>query len=88
MLMFLRYQMNQNPLLLNLNPSEAPGVSAAHSLYIVRQEGQTSVHICPNATLLADIAMDCNGGYDLEEGAASLSSVTIGIYGLLEKLLG
>ena len=65
-------------LIVNVNPADAPGVSDTHSLYIVKMNGQTSVHICPNASLLADIAMDCNGGYDLPEGSANLTTQTIG----------
>lgn len=65
-------------LIVNLDPTNAPGVSSSHSLYIVKQDGQTSVRVCPNADELADISEDCAGGYELTEGSPSLTSVTIG----------
>lgn len=65
-------------LVVNLNPTDAPGVSTTHSLYIVKQDGQTAVRVCPEAELLDDISATCSGGYDLAEGAANLSSVTLG----------
>ncbi len=64
-------------LVVNLNPTDAPGVSESHALYIVKQYGQTSVHICPNATQIADVTIDCAGGYDIQQGAANLSVVTV-----------
>ena len=65
-------------LVVNLDPTNAPGVSSSHSLYIVKQAGQTSVRVCPDADQLAEITEDCAGGYELTEGSPSLSSVTIG----------
>jgi sugar lactone lactonase YvrE len=64
-------------LLVNLNPVDAPGASATHSLYIVKDVNQTSVYVCPNASTLADVTQGCAGGYILEEGAANLSTVNV-----------
>ena len=64
-------------LVTNLDPSGAPGVSATHSLYIVKQEGQTTVRVCPAATQISEITLDCTTGYNLTEGDAALSTVTI-----------
>ena len=65
-------------LLVNLNPTDAPGVSATHSIYLVRQPGEIAVHVCPNATAVSHLTLSCDGGYDLVEGVDSaLTSVTI-----------
>jgi streptogramin lyase len=65
-------------LIVNLNPTSAPGVSNTHSIYLVKQAGQTYVHICPNAISMDEVTMDCAGGYTLTDGVDSeLSTVTI-----------
>jgi sugar lactone lactonase YvrE len=64
-------------LLVNLNPVDAPGASATHSLYIVKGASQTSVYVCPNAVLLSEVTQGCAGGYQLDEGAANLSTVNV-----------
>ncbi len=65
-------------LIANLNPSSAPGVSSTHSIYVVKKVGQTGVRVCPDATSLSEVTMNCSNGYALEEGAPSLSTETIG----------
>ena len=64
-------------LVVNLNPTDAPGISSTHSLYLVKQDGQTSVRVCPNATTMEDISIDCDGGFTLNEGDNNLSIVTV-----------
>jgi sugar lactone lactonase YvrE len=66
-------------LVVNLNPQQnaAPGVSATHSLYIVKQPNQTSVFICPHATAISDISPECQDGYTINENEAGLSTVTV-----------
>lgn len=64
-------------LVVNLNPTGAPGISATHSLYTVKQAGQTTVHVCPDATQIEEITLDCTNGYDLTEADSQLSTVTI-----------
>lgn len=64
-------------LITNLNPTDAPGVSASHSLYVVKQEGQSSVRVCPDASLIAEVSSECEG-YVLSEGDEQLSSVSLG----------
>lgn len=65
-------------LIVKLNPTDAPGVSATHSLYIAKRQGQTSVVICPSALQIADISLACTGGYTLNQGDAGLTVVTVG----------
>lgn len=65
-------------LVTNLNPTGAPGISATHALYVVKQPGQTTVRVCPEATQIEEITLDCSNGYDLTTGDAALSTVTIG----------
>jgi sugar lactone lactonase YvrE len=57
----------------NLNPVDAPGASATHTLLIPKLVDQTSVYICPNAVQLSDVQIGCAGGYTLAQGAANLS---------------
>lgn len=64
-------------LIVNLNPSDAPGVSETHSLYITKQQGQDHVVICPNATTIADIGPSCADAYTLHLGDPGLSIETI-----------
>lgn len=64
-------------LIVNLNPVDALGVSPTHSLYIVKQQGQTSVTICPLATSISELTLGCTDGYTLAEGDPTLSTVTI-----------
>lgn len=64
-------------LVVNLNPTDAPGISPTHSLYIVKATGQNSVRVCTDATLIADVNSSCTG-YVLTEGDAGLSSLNIG----------
>jgi sugar lactone lactonase YvrE len=65
-------------LLVNLDPVNAPGASATHSLYIVQGVNQNSAHICPTAVTMSDITQSCSGGYDLVIGVdPSISSVNI-----------
>ena len=64
-------------LVVNLNPTDAPGISSTHSLYITKQQGQTYVRICPKATQISDLTLDCIDGYNLQEGDTDLSVVNI-----------
>jgi hypothetical protein len=61
----------------NLNTVDAPGVSATHSLYVAKFADQHSVYVCPNATSLAEVTVSCTGGYQLEEGAANLTTEVV-----------
>jgi sugar lactone lactonase YvrE len=63
-------------LVVNLNPTDAPGISDTHSLYVVKGAGQNSVRVCTEAVLIADVNSGCVG-YVLNEGDAGLSSVNI-----------
>ena len=64
-------------LIVNLNPTDAPGVSATHSLYVAKKVGQTGVIVCPDAILIADVNAACANGYVLNEGDPTLTTVTI-----------
>lgn len=64
-------------LVVNLNPSDAPGVSATHSLYVVKQVNQSSVRVCSEATTIAQVADGCVG-YNLSQGDPDLETVSIG----------
>lgn len=64
-------------LVVNLNPTTAPGISSTHSIYIYKLPGQTSVRVCPNAVTVADISLTCTGGYVLTESSADLEVVTV-----------
>lgn len=64
-------------LIVKLNPTDAVGVSATHSLYITKQQGQTYVVICPDALTIADLSLACTNGYTLNEGDAGLTVVTV-----------
>jgi len=64
-------------LVTNLDPVNAPGISDSHSLYIVKQEGQVSVRVCPVAEVITDITSSCTSGYDLVESDEALSTVII-----------
>lgn len=77
-------------LLANLNPTDAPGVSATHSIYLIKKVGQTEVRVCPDATTLSEITMNCSNGYNLVESDPELSVVTIeGVdYWKVENLTG
>jgi sugar lactone lactonase YvrE len=69
---------NDSKSLININPTNAPGVSNTHSMYIVKQTGQTYVHICPDAVLMEQVTMNCANGYNLVDGVdGELSTVTI-----------
>lgn len=65
-------------LVVHLNPTDAPGVSNTHSLYIVKQSGQDSVRVCPDAVAIADVNSSCTNGYVLRVGDDQLSTETIG----------
>lgn len=63
-------------LVVNLNPSEAPGVSGTHSLYVVKKDGQHSVRVCTTASRIDDVTLSCEG-YTLTEGDSALSTLTV-----------
>lgn len=65
-------------LVVNLNPSDAPGISSTHSLYIVKHNGQNSVRVCTAAAQIAEVTTGCLG-YDLQVGDPALTTVTIGL---------
>lgn len=64
-------------LIVNLNPTDAPGVSSTHSLFVVKQVGQSSVRVCSSATTIAEVTSGCSG-YTLQQGDPSLSVVSVG----------
>jgi hypothetical protein len=64
-------------LIVNLNPTDAPGVSSTHSLYVTKRQGQTYVVVCPLATSIADLTLACVDGYTLNQGDAGLTVVTV-----------
>lgn len=64
-------------LVVNLNPSDAPGVSPTHSLFVVKQTGQSSVRVCTSATTIAQVVDGCDG-YTLQQGDPNLSEVSVG----------
>jgi hypothetical protein len=57
----------------NLNPTNAPGVSATHSLYLPKLAGQVGVIVCPNATVISEVVEGCSGSYFLNQGAPGLA---------------
>ncbi|WKZ24373.1 MAG: 6-bladed beta-propeller [Candidatus Dojkabacteria bacterium] len=64
-------------LVVDLDQTGAPGISTTHSLYIVKHPGQTSVRVCPTATQVHEVTLDCEDGYTLSEGDSTLSTVSI-----------
>jgi uncharacterized delta-60 repeat protein len=58
-----------------LNDTAIPELSSTHSLYIPKHVGQTSVHICPDATQMSEVFMGCSNGYTLNYGGASNLSI-------------
>jgi hypothetical protein len=61
-----------------LNPVDAPGASATHSMYVTMLPGQTGTYICPSATVIGDVSTSCAGGYQLDlDTASNLSIVNI-----------
>ncbi|HRI05851.1 MAG TPA: NHL repeat-containing protein [Candidatus Dojkabacteria bacterium] len=66
-------------LLENLNPESAPGVSATHSIYVPKKEGQLGVYVCPEALDVADIYVGCPSGYALYDGDAGLETVEVNL---------
>jgi uncharacterized delta-60 repeat protein len=58
-----------------LNDTAIPELSSTHSLYIPKLVGQTSVHICPDATQMSEVFMGCSNGYTLNYGGASNLSI-------------
>ncbi len=63
-------------LVINLQPATAPGISSEHSLYVVKNAGQTYVRVCTDAAILSDLTLDCPG-YTLTQGDSQLSTVTV-----------
>ncbi len=69
-------------LVTHLNPTDAPGISATHSLYITRYSNQTTVSVCPSATSLDQLNESCTDFAVLTEGdnennAYPLTAVTL-----------
>ena len=64
-------------LVVNLNPTDAPGIGSSHSLYIVKASGQNTVRVCPDADVIAEVVDGCTNGYDLTEGDPSLSTIVV-----------
>jgi uncharacterized delta-60 repeat protein len=58
-----------------LNNTAIPELSPTHTLYIPKLVGQTSVHICPDATQMSEVFMGCSNGYTLNYGTASNLSI-------------
>lgn len=69
--------LNSSVYIYNLNPIDASGASATHSLFIPKKDGQDGVFICPNASNLSDVFIGCVGGYSINEGNPALSIVSI-----------
>lgn len=53
------------------------GLSGAHSLYVPKIAGHTSVLICPNATNLAQVALGCGGQLVYTIGSSNVSVVRV-----------
>jgi hypothetical protein len=60
-------------LVVNLNTSNAPGISDTHSLYVYKYTNQTSVNVCPQAITLQDVGPSCTEEYTLNFGDPGLS---------------
>jgi len=60
-------------LVVNLNTSNAPGISDTHSLYVYKYTNQTSVNVCPQAITLQDVGPSCTDEYTLNLGDPGLS---------------
>lgn len=71
-----------------LNPIDAPGAAATHSLFVPRINGQQKLHICPNANTLEEVTINCVGGYDLDVTDPSVTSVEGGTYRRIDGLTG
>jgi sugar lactone lactonase YvrE len=79
-------------LVVNMNQDNAPGISDTHSLYVYKYANQTSVNVCPQATLLEDVGPLCTDEYSLSlpDNADVLSVQAIGgkNYWKIEGLTG
>lgn len=74
-----------------LDQASIPQLSATHSLYVPRLDGDNSVYICPDAMTLEEVTLDCAGGVAHILGVSSqLTSVDIeGItYWRIDSLTG
>ncbi len=67
---------NSTSLVVNLNQTDAPGISAEHSLYIIRYANQHSVTVCPAAEILSEVNAACDGMYTLNENDPGLTAIT------------
>jgi sugar lactone lactonase YvrE len=63
--------------LVNLNPTAAPGISATHSLYVTNVDHQQGVFVCPTAVSINDVNQICSGGYMLQSGNPALGIETV-----------
>ena len=59
---------NSKSLVVNLNGTDAPGISGTHSLYLSRYVNQTEVTVCTSATTLAEVGVSCDPQYVLVDG--------------------
>lgn len=67
-----------------------PCVGSTHTLYVPKVALQDTLHICPNATSLAQVTLVCAGGYDVTASSTDVSIVTIdgNQYWKVENLTG
>ncbi|MEI6477396.1 MAG: fibronectin type III domain-containing protein [bacterium] len=53
------------------------GVSGTHTLFVPKLSGQTQVRICPSATIISDVTVDCTGGTTYAAGDTNVTVVTL-----------
>lgn len=58
------------------NLTSAPGAAPVYSLYVPKAVEDNRVYICPNATSLNDVALNCSGGYERSATDSGISIVT------------
>jgi hypothetical protein len=56
----------------------AEGAAGTHTLYVPKRDKDDAVRICPNATSLGQLTIDCAGGYDLGASSPGVSIVSYG----------
>lgn len=54
------------------------GADSAFTLYVPYRTGDTSVTVCPGASVLTDVAYTCTGAVSYANGESGVSIVTIG----------
>lgn len=61
-----------------VNLGTAPGAVGTHSLFVKKDDRHNAVWVCPHATTLSEVYLDCPDGYSLSETSPEVSIETHG----------